>query len=277
MRKGKGSILAVILVIVILFGAIGLCVALFKKSSTEETTAERIIEIKETDGVLTVAQRKSLDGGADIKYNGEIYRLSQINEEENVYSHASDDNIFVCKYVGVNTQDGFYRTWNKVNDDYVTKALLNSALSDYSTDSDVSKAITAALTNYMQSSEVQDLLTSALASYIKSSDMKNLITCEMLSPGEQLNLGFNTMYAVQCYDDSNNLADFQIVNGTKNGKTGRFALVFVGKNYYDSLILYQTGSALVSNLAATSGGSTGIKPASDSCRIKYYKIGGKVL
>lgn len=277
MRKGKGSVLAVILVIVILFGAIGLCVALFKKSSTEETTAERIIEIKETDGVLTVAQRKSLDGGADIKYNGEIYRLSQINEEENVYSHASDDNIFVCKYVGVNTQDGFYRTWNKVNDDYVTKALLNSALSDYSTDSDVSKAITAALTNYMQSSEVQNLLTDALASYIKSSDMKNLITCEMLSPGEQLTLGFNTMYAVQCYDESMNLADFQIVNGTKNGKTGRFALVFVGQNYYDSLILYQTGSALVSNLAATSGGSTGIKPANNSCRIKYYKLGGKVI
>lgn len=84
----------------------------------------------------------------------------------------------------------------------------------------------------------------------------------------------NTMYAVQCFDTTDNLADFTIVGGGKDGATGRFAFVFVGDNMHESLILYQTGSIVISNLAGTSGGSSGIKPASNSNYIRYFKIGG---
>lgn len=86
----------------------------------------------------------------------------------------------------------------------------------------------------------------------------------------------NTMYAVQCLDSSLNLADFSIIGGSKDGKTGRFALVFVGDKVSESLVLYQTGSVVLSNLAATSGGSTGIKPAASSSQLRYFVLGGKV-
>lgn len=64
--------------------------------------------------------------------------------------------------------------------------------------------------------------------------------------------------------------------GGKDGKTGRFALVFVGGKINESLIVYQTGSVLISDLAGTSGGSTGIKPASNGY-LRVFEIGGKVF
>lgn len=274
MRKSKGNVFVVLLVIILLFGAVGVCFAIFKDNSADNGKIEQVIEVTEQGGKLSAAQIKSLNGGAIIKYNDEIYQLSQIGEE-NVYTHIDDENIFVRKYIGVNTSDGFYRSWDKVNDEYVTKALLDTALSGYATDSDMNSALSAALANYMKSAEVQKLLTNTLLSYVKKSDGKGLVN--MYYSSSALTFKANTLYAVQCLDSSLNLADFTIVGGSKDGKKGRFALVFVGDSINSSLIVYQTGSALINDLAATSGGSTGIAPAASSSTLKIFELGGKVF
>lgn len=274
MRKNKGNVFVVLLVMILLFGAVGVCFAIFKDNSADNGKIEQVIEVTEQDGKLSAAQIKSLNGGAIIKYNDEIYQLSQIGEE-NVYTHIDDENIFVRKYIGVNTSDGFYRSWNKVNDEYVTKALLDTALSDYATDSDMNSALSTALANYMKSAEVQKLLTNTLLSYVKKSDGKGLVN--MYYSSSMLAFKPNTLYAVQCFDDTQNLADFSIVGGSKDGKNGRFALVFVGDSVSSSLIVYQTGSVLISDLAATSGGSTGIRPAKSSSFLRVFELGGKVF
>lgn len=278
MRKSKGNVLAVLLVIILTLGCVGVFFAFFKDTIADEKVNERIIEVTEDNGKLSAAQVKSLDNGADIQYNGEIYRLSQTGEE-NVYAHNDEENIFVRKYIAVNTSDGFYRSWNKVNDEYVTKALLNTALSDYATDKDIKSALNSALTNYMTSADAQKLLTATLASYVKSSDGKDIITHHILAPGKELIFEAHSMYVVQCYDTTNNLADFTILGGGKNGTKGRFAMAFLGdkisNSTLQSLTVYQTGSINISNLAGTSGSSYGIKPSNNSDCIVYYKIGGK--
>ncbi len=273
MRKSKGNVLAALLVIILLIGSVGICFTIFNDKNSNEEKLEQVIEITEQDGKLSAAQIKSLNGGAIIKYNGDIYQLSQIGEE-NVYIHTDNDNIFVRKYIGVNTEDGFYRSWNKVNNEYVTKALLDTALSDYATDSDMNSALGTALANYMKSAEVQQLLANTLTSYVKNSDGKGLVN--MYYVYNQLTFKTNTLYAVQGFDNTQNLADFTMVGGTKDGKKGRFALVFVGDKISESLIVYQTGSVLISDLAGTSGGSTGIKPASN-CYLRVFELGGKTF
>lgn len=278
MRKSKGNVLAVLLVIILTLGCVGVFFAFFKDNIADEKVNERIIEVTEDNGKLSSAQIKSLDNGADIQYNGEIYRLSQTGEE-NVYAHNDEENIFVRKYIAVNTSDGFYRSWNKVNDEYVTKALLNTALSDYATDKDISSALNSALGNYATNSDVQKLLTATLASYVKSSDGKDIVTRKKLASGEQLIFEAHSMYVVQCYDNSGNLADFTILGGGKNGTKGRFAMAFLGdkisNSTLQSLTVYQTGSINISNLAGTSGSSYGLKPSNNSDCLVYYKIGGK--
>ena len=278
MRKSKGNVLAVLLVIILTLGCVGVFFAFFKDTIADEKVNERIIEVTEDNGKLSAAQVKSLDNGADIQYNGEIYRLSQTGEE-NVYAHNDEENIFVRKYIAVNTSDGFYRSWNKVNDEYVTKALLNTALSDYATDKDIKSALNSALTNYMTSADAQKLLTATLASYVKSSDGKDIITHHILAPGKELIFEAHSMYVVQCYDTSGNLADFTILGGGKNGTKGRFAMAFLGdkisNSTLQSLTVYQTGSINISNLAGTSGSSYGLKPSNNSDCLVYYKIGGK--
>lgn len=278
MRKSKGNVLAILLVIILTLGCVGVFFAFFKDNIADEKVNEHIVEVTEDNGKLSAAQVKSLDNGADIQYNGEIYRLSQTGEE-NVYAHNDEENIFVRKYIAVNTSDGFYRSWNKVNDEYVTKALLNNALSDYATDKDINSALNSALGNYATNADVQAKLTATLASYVKSSDGKDIITYHILAPGKELIFEAHSMYVVQCYDNSDNLADFTILGGGKNGTKGRFAMAFLGvKNNntsLQSLIIYQTGSINISNLAGTSGSSYGLKPSNNSDRIIYYKIGGK--
>lgn len=278
MRKSKGNVLAVLLVIILTLGCVGVFFAFFKDTIADEKVNERIIEVTEDNGKLSAAQVKSLDNGADIQYNGEIYRLSQTGEE-NVYAHNDEENIFVRKYIAVNTSDGFYRSWNKVNDEYVTKALLNTALSDYATDKDINSALNSALGNYATNADVQKLLTATLASYVKTSDGKDIVSRKKLAPGEQLIFEAHSMYVVQCYDNSGNLADFTILGGGKNGTKGRFAMAFLGdkisNSTLQSLTVYQTGSINISNLAGTSGNSYGLKPSNNSDFIVYYKIGGK--
>ena len=285
MRSKSKSIISIVLVCVLSLGVLGLVVALVRSKSDGNVTGG-IIEISEQDGQLTTVKLNSLSGGADIKFNGEIYRLTRDGTNK-VYSYTDAENVFYRKFISVNTEDGTYTQWSEKSEDYVSKATLaillkgyvkdyemDNALSDYMKDADVNDIIGAALTNYMTSVEIQNLLTNALASYVKNSDGKGLVNMYYLY--NQLTFKTNTLYAVQGFDNTQNLADFTIVGGGKDGKTGRFALVFVGGKINESLIVYQTGSVLISDLAGTSGGSAGIKPASNGY-LRVFEIGGKVF
>ena len=285
MRSKSKSIISVVLVCVLSLGVLGLVVALVR-SKSDGNAHGGIIEISEQDGQLTIVELNSLSGGADIKFNGEIYRLTR-DGTNRVYSYTDAENVFYRKFISVNTEDGTYTQWSEKSEDYVSKATLatllkgyvkdyemDNALSDYMKDADVNDIIGAALTNYMTSVEMQNLLTNALASYVKNSDGKGLVNMFYLY--NQLTFKTNTLYAVQGFDNTQNLADFTIVGGGKDGKTGRFALVFIGDKINESLIVYQTGSIIISDLAGTSGGSTGIKPASNGY-LRVFEIGGKVF
>lgn len=285
MRSKSKSIISVVLVCVLSLGVLGLVVALVR-SKSDGNAHGGIIEISEQDGQLTTVELNSLSGGADIKFNGEIYRLTRDGTNK-VYSYTDAENVFYRKFISVNTEDGTYTQWSEKSEDYVSKATLatllkgyvkdyemDNALSDYMKDADVNDIIGAALTNYMTSVEMQNLLTNALASYVKNSDGKGLVNMYYLY--NQLTFKTNTLYAVQGFDNTQNLADFTIVGGGKDGKTGRFALVFIGDKINESLIVYQTGSIIISDLAGTSGGSTGIKPASNGY-LRVFEIGGKVF
>lgn len=285
MRSKSKSIISIVLVCVLSLGVLGLVVALVRSKSDGNATGG-IIEISEQDGQLTTAELNALSGGADIKFNGEIYRLTRDGTNK-VYSYTDAENVFYRKFISVNTEDGTYTQLSEKSEDYVSKATLATllkgyvkdyemvnALSDYMKDADVNDIIGAALTNYMTSVEMQNLLTNALASYVKNSDGKGLVNMFYLY--NQLTFKTNTLYAVQGFDNTQNLADFTIVGGGKDGKTGRFALVFIGDKINESLIVYQTGSIIISDLAGTSGGSTGIKPASNGY-LRVFEIGGKVF
>lgn len=285
MRSKSKSIISIVLVCVLSLGVLGLVVALVRSKSDGNATGG-IIEISEQDGQLMTAELNALSGGADIKFNGEIYRLTRDGTNK-VYSYTDAENVFYRKFISINTEDGTYTQWSEKSEDYVSKATLatllkgyvkdyemDNALSDYMKDADVNDIIGAALTNYMTSVEMQNLLTNALASYVKNSDGKGLVNMYYLY--NQLTFKTNTLYAVQGFDNTQNLADFTIVGGGKDGKTGRFALVFIGNKINESLVVYQTGSILLSDLAGTSGGSTGIKPASNGY-LSVFEIGGKVF
>ena len=285
MRSKSKSIISIVLVCVLSLGVLGLVVALVRSKSDGNATGG-IIEISEQDGQLTTVELNSLSGGADIKFNGEIYRLTRDGTNK-VYSYTDAENVFYRKFISINTEDGTYTQWSEKSEDYVSKTTLanllkgyvkdyemDNALSDYMKDADVNDIIGAALTNYMTSVEMQNLLTNALASYVKNSDGKGLVNMYCLY--NQLTFKTNTLYAVQGFDNTQNLADFTIVGGGKDGKSGRFALVFIGDKINESLIVYQTGSIILSDLAGTSGGSTGIKPASNGY-LRVFEIGGKVF
>ena len=276
-------------------------------------TTEQIVQIDGKTTTLTKEQIKSLDNGADITYDSDVYRLSKVGDEK-IYEHTDGENIFLTKYIGVDTEKRTFRTWEKLNNDVVTKALMNSALTEkdsalketlkeYVTDDQMTKIladyekgadltetlkkyvtgekVNSILSSYYTKQETQNFINQALLSYVKKSDGKDMVVKKALNPGEQLIFEAHSMYVVQCYDSSDNLADFTILGGGKNGDKGRLAMVFIGDKVNNttlhSLMIYQTGSLGISNLAGTSGASYGIKPSNNSCRLSYYKIGGQVL
>ena len=281
--------------------------------TNENNTTEQIVQIDGKTTTLTKEQIKSLDNGADITYDSDVYRLSKVGDEK-IYEHTDGENIFLTKYIGVDTEKCTFRTWEKLNNNVVTKALMNSALTEkdsalketlkgYVTDDQMTKIladyekgadltetlkkyvteekVNSILSSYYTKQETQNFINQALLSYVKKSDGKDMVVKKALNPGEQLIFEAHSMYVVQCYDSSANLADFTILGGGKNGDKGRLAMVFIGDKVNNttlhSLMIYQTGSINISNLASTSGASYGIKPSNNSCRLSYYKIGGQVL
>ena len=284
-----------------------------KDNEAEKETLDRIVELTDENGTLNEKQVNLLSGGADITYDSDVYRLSKVGDE-NIYEHTDGENIFLTKYIGVDTEKRTFRTWEKLNNDVVTKALMNSALTEkdsalketlkeYVTDDQITKIladyekgadltetlkkyvteekVNSILSSYYTKQETQNFINQALLSYVKKSDGKDMVVKKALNPGEQLIFEAHSMYVVQCYDSSDNLADFTILGEGKNGDKGRLAMVFIGDKVNNttlhSLMIYQTGSLGISNLAGTSGASYGIKPSNNSCRLSYYKIGGQVL
>lgn len=264
MRSKSKSIISVVLVCVLSLGVLGLVVALVRSKSDGNATGG-IIEISEQDGQLTTAELNALSSGANIKFNGEIYRLTRDGTNK-VYSYTDAENVFYRKFISVNTEDGTYTQWSEKSEDYVSKATLATLLKGYVKDYEMDNA----LSDYMKDADVNDIIGAA----VKNSDGKGLVNMYYLY--NQLTFKTNTLYAVQGFDNTQNLADFTIVGGGKDGKTGRFALVFIGDKINESLVVYQTGSILLSDLAGTSGGSTGIKPASNGY-LRVFEIGGKVF
>lgn len=294
------KIIPIILCLLVITGVIGVGTSLENNKNSD--TQEAIVKIDAKTTTLTKNQIKSLDNGADITLDSEVYRLSKVGDEK-IYEHTDGENIFLTKYIAVDSKKRTYRKWEKVNEEVVTKAIMNSVLTDkdnglaetlkdYVTDEQLTEILTeyekgsdltttlskyltkeqtqAALTSYYTKTEITNLLSG----YIRTGERKPIVSKYLTS---LLNFQPNTVYAVQCYDKSTNLTDFMIVGGGKDEKKGRFAMVFVGDKATDSLIVYQTGSALVTDLAGTSGGSTGIVTVNSTDILKVYEIAGKAV
>lgn len=290
----------IILCLLVITGVIGVGTSLGNSKNSD--TQEAIVKIDAKTTTLTKNQIKSLDNGADITLDSEVYRLSKVGDEK-IYEHTDGENIFLTKYIAVDSKKRTYRKWEKVNEEVVTKALMNSVLTDkdnglaetlkdYVTDEQLTEILaeyekgsdlTTTLNKYLTAEQTQAALTSyytkteitnLLSGYIRTGERKPIVSKYLTS---LLNFQPNTVYAVQCYDKSTNLTDFMIVGGGKDGKKGRFAMVFVGDKATDSLIVYQTGSALVTDLAGTSGGSTGIVTVNSTDILKVYEIAGKAV
>lgn len=294
------KIVPIILCLLVITGVIGVGTSLGNSKNSD--TQEAIVKIDAKTTTLTKNQIKSLDNGADITLDSEVYRLSKVGDEK-IYEHTDGENIFLTKYIAVDSKKRTYRKWEKVNEEVVTKALMNSVLTDkdnglaetlkdYVTDEQLTEILaeyekgsdlTTTLNKYLTAEQTQAALTSyytkteitnLLSGYIRTGERKPIVSKYLTS---LLNFQPNTVYAVQCYDKSTNLTDFMIVGGGKDGKKGRFVMVFVGDKATDSLIVYQTGSALVTDLAGTSGGSTGIVTVNSTDILKVYEIAGKAV
>lgn len=294
------KIIPIILCILVITGVISVGTSLGNSKNSD--TQEAIVKIDAKTTTLTKNQIKSLDNGADITLDSEVYRLSKVGDEK-IYEHTDGENIFLTKYIAVDSKKRTYRKWEKVNEEVVTKALMNSVLTDkdnglaetlkeYVTDEQLTEILaeyekgsdlTTTLSKYLTKEQTQAALTSyytkteitnLLSGYIRTGEKKPIVRKYLTS---LLNFQPNTVYAVQCYDKSTNLTDFMIVGGGKDGKKGRFAMVFVGDKATDSLIVYQTGSALVTDLAGTSGGSSGIATVNSTDILKVYEIAGKAV
>ena len=123
--------LSVILCFIVIAGVVGVGVTFVNNNKPQETNVpERIVTLDGESATLTDKQLKSLESGADISFASEMYRLSKVGDE-NIYEHTDGENIFVTKYIGVNVTDKTYRTWEKVNEEVVTKALMSNVLSGY--------------------------------------------------------------------------------------------------------------------------------------------------
>ena len=270
-------------------------------------TTEQIVQINGKTTTLTKEQIKSLDNGADITYDSDVYRLSKVGDEK-IYEHTDGENIFLTKYIGVDTEKRTFRTWEKLNNDVVTKALMNSALTEkdsalketlkeYVTDDQMTKILadyekgadlTETLKEYVTEDQTRAIISNSLKYYVTNADLSNrlndYVSKDGLSPiienyyiqkGVQLDIELHTMYFVQAFNDSGDLQELKIVGkGNRNGTTGKFAMVITGDSIDENLCILQTGSIVISNLVVTDSRVTGIAP-NGGFKLRVFKISGK--
>lgn len=275
--------------------------------TNENNTTEQIVQIDGKTTTLTKEQIKSLDNGAVITYDSDVYRLSKVGDEK-IYEHTDGENIFLTKYIGVDTEKRTFRTWEKLNNDVVTKALMNSALTEkdsalketlkeYVTDDQMTKILadyekgadlTETLKEYVTEDQTRAIISNSLKYYVTNADLSNrlsdYVSKDGLSPiienyyiqkGVQLDIELHTMYFVQAFNDSGDLQELKIVGkGNRNGTTGKFAMVITGDSIDENLCILQTGSIVMSNLVVTDSRVTGIAP-NGGFKLRVFKISGK--
>ena len=269
----------IILCFIVITGVIGVGTSL--ENSKNSYTQEQIVKIDAKTTTLTKNQIKSLDNGADITYGSEVYRLSKVGDEK-IYEHTDGENIFLTKYIAVDAKKRTFRTWEKVNEEIVTKAIMNSVLTDKD------NGLAETLKEYSTKEQTQAAITNSLRYYISNTDLsdklKNYIDKDALSPiienyniqkGVQLDIELHTMYFVQAFNDSGDLQELKIVGkGNKNGTTGKFAMIITGDSIDDNLCILQTGSIVMSNLVVTDSRVTGIAP-NGAFTLRVFRISGK--
>ena len=157
---------------------------------------------------------------------------------------------------------------------YVSDEELTNILAEYEKGLDLTETLKQYITSAKVSSMLNDYAKkSDLAAYLKKSETKPIIKYVLLQPGVSLTIQPYTMYFVQCYDSTNNLADLKLVGGSKDGQKGRFAFVIKAQES-NCLTILQTGSVVLSDLVKTASSTKGISPSSDKCRLSYYCVSG---
>lgn len=291
----------IILCFIVITGVIGVGTSL--ENSKNSYTQEQIVKIEAKTTTLTKNQIKSLDNGADITLNSEVYRLSKVGDEK-IYEHTDGENIFLTKYIAVDTNKRTFRTWEKVNEEVVTKAIMNSVLKDkdnglaetlkeYVTDEQLTEILaeyekgsdlTTTLSRYLTKEQTQAALTSyytkteitnLLSGYVSMDGLSPIIENYYIQKGVQLDIELHTMYFIQAFNDAGDIQELKIVGkGNKNGTTGKFAMVITGDSIDENLCILQTGSIVLSNLVVTDSRVTGIAP-NGGFRLRVFKISGK--
>lgn len=282
-----------------------------KTDYVERTDLGKIIALTETHGTLNEEDIASLNQGAVLSFEGEIYQLFQ-KDEVLVYAFTDSDNFYTRKYINVNPTDGIYQQWVEqttyATPDDLGKIVAVNETNGTLSEEEFSSLGRGAVLSY--NDRVYQLLqkndstwiytngcdvTSLTADYITIDVFaktyrtwgKTVSTTPMVSGqtklgvGETLDFQEHTMYVVQCFDADWTAAKMNIVGGTKANTECKFALVFVGgrdASYCDSLMVYQTGSSLnITNLAGTAGQATGLTPTDENCFLTYYTVGGNGL
>lgn len=127
---------------------------------------------------------------------------------------------------------------------------------------------------------IYDIDSSELTDYPKKTDFKAVTQGRFyLNANEGLTIEPYSVYYIQCFDSSNNLADLTCVGSGKTVK-GRFVFLITGgylsNGVPDSLAIIQTGSIVISELVKTDANITSITPSSGN-HLVYFKQGGKAL
>ena len=215
------KIIPIIICLLVITSVIGVGTSL--GNSKNSYTQEAIVKIDAKTTTLTKNQIKSLDNGADITLDSEVYRLSKVGDEK-VYEHTDGENIFLTKYIAVDSKKRTYRKWEKVNEEVVTKAIMNSVLTDKD------NGLAETLKDYVTDEQLTEILTE----YEKGSDLtetlKKYVTDEQLN---QLNEKLKNYYTKN--EISNLLRSYITANGLSSelkNYVGKDGLSPIIENYY---------------------------------------------
>lgn len=237
----------------------------FDKGSIVDNDIETIITLSDENGTLTDKQLKSLNSGANINYNGNIYRLQNTYSDKKVYIYR--DLMLTATYINVDN-NGTYAFDNGDGKEYVDFSILERYLT--------TENFQNVIKNYLNSSEVKNAINNALLSYVSSSQLNQLCTRIMPVPGTSFHFENGCAYLTFCLDADGDVTDFYMIGGTKAGSKGQFALTFC-ETPAKSITVFQTGSIVLSDLAKTSDGSTGIRPGAMNSHLVVFRLGGKTV
>lgn len=122
-----------------------------------------------------------------------------------------------------------------------------------------------------------DKLNEVLAGYVKAGGGEEIVNSYQLPYNKALTLEPNSLYIIQGYDNSYNLADFIATGGTKD-ITSDMAVVMCGSDNngtLDSLIVAKTGTITTSISTATQ--VTTITPTRSTIYLKYWQVKGLTI